>query len=74
MSADFTHGEDEYLLETASMVGSDMPDQDVRDEQLAAADHTTGRQLRHRLVTPESIAQLEANEKPSLLQRLLRRK
>lgn len=36
--------------------------------------HTTGSQLRHRLVTPESIAELAAIAKPSLLQRLLGRK
>jgi len=36
--------------------------------------HTTGSQLRRRLVTPESIAELAAHRKPSLLQRILRRK
>ena len=36
--------------------------------------HTTGTQLRRRIVTPESIAELEALEKPSLFQRLFRRK
>lgn len=36
--------------------------------------HTTGSQLRRRLVTPESIAELTAHKKPSLIQRLLRRK
>jgi hypothetical protein len=40
--------------------------------------HTTGSQLRRRLVTPESIAALAAHEKPSLMRglihRLLRRK
>lgn len=40
--------------------------------------HTTGSQLRRRLVTPESIALLAAHEKPrlvrGLVQRLLRRK
>ena len=35
--------------------------------------HTTGTQLRRRLVTPESIAELETQRKPSLVQRLLRR-
>ncbi len=35
--------------------------------------HTSGTQLRKRLVTPESIAALETVQKPSLLQRLLRR-
>ncbi|SFG41578.1 hypothetical protein SAMN05518801_12410 [Novosphingobium sp. CF614] len=37
------------------------------------AAHATGTQLRHRLVTPESIAELAATTRPSLLQRLLRR-
>ncbi|KMS60308.1 hypothetical protein V474_01075 [Novosphingobium barchaimii LL02] len=32
--------------------------------------HTTGSQLRRRLVTAESIAALSAHEKPSLLQRI----
>lgn len=36
--------------------------------------HATGSQLRRRLVTPESIAELQASEKPSLIQRILRRK
>lgn len=36
--------------------------------------HTTGSQLRRRLVTPESIAELAGEQKPSLLQRLMRRK
>ncbi|WP_232493925.1 hypothetical protein [Novosphingobium kaempferiae] len=36
--------------------------------------HTTGTTLRRRLVTPESIAELQASEKPSLIQRILRRK
>lgn len=36
--------------------------------------HTTGTQLRRRIVTPESIAELEALEKPSLFQRIFRRK
>jgi hypothetical protein len=35
--------------------------------------HTTGSQLRRRLVTPESIAELAAHKKPSLIQRILRR-
>jgi len=35
--------------------------------------HTTGTQLRRRLVTAESIAELDARRKPSLVQRLLRR-
>lgn len=37
-------------------------------------DHITGTQLRRRIVTEESIAELEAARKPSLLQRLFRRK
>ena len=37
-------------------------------------DHVTGTELRRRLVTEESIAELEAARKPSLLQRLFRRK
>lgn len=36
--------------------------------------HVTGTQLRRRFVTAESIAEFEAMKKPSLLQRLLRRK
>lgn len=54
------------------------PGLDPRIEQ-AAVDlplpyfHTTGSQLRHRLVTPESIAELEAQEKPGLWSRLYRR-
>ena len=35
--------------------------------------HTTGTQLRRRLVTPESIAELQEVPRPTLLQRLLRR-
>lgn len=35
--------------------------------------HTTGTQLRRRLVTAESIAELATHKKPSLLQRLLRK-
>lgn len=35
--------------------------------------HTTGTQLRRRLVTPESIAELAESRRPSLLQRLLGR-
>lgn len=35
--------------------------------------HTTGTQLRQRLVTAESIAELATYQKPSLLQRLLRK-
>lgn len=35
--------------------------------------HTTGSQLRRRLVTPESIAELAAHKQPSLIQRILRR-
>lgn len=37
------------------------------------AAHITGTQLRKRIVTPESIAELEAAHKPSLLQRIFRR-
>jgi hypothetical protein len=37
-------------------------------------DHLTGTQLRKRFVTEESIAELEAATRPSLLQRLFRRK
>lgn len=37
-------------------------------------DHVTGTELRRRFVTEESIAELEAARKPSLLQRLFRRK
>ncbi len=33
--------------------------------------HTTGSQLRHRLVTPESIEELATAQKPSLISRLL---
>lgn len=36
--------------------------------------HVSGTQLRKRLVTPESIAELEAARKPNLLDRLFRRK
>lgn len=36
--------------------------------------HTTGTQLRRRLVTAESIEALASTARPSLLQRLLRRK
>ncbi|WP_067732840.1 hypothetical protein [Novosphingobium naphthalenivorans] len=77
MSADFAHGtaeEDEFLLDITSMMESDAPGEASPDDEFAAADHTTGAQLRRRLVTQESIAELAATEKPSLLQRLLRRK
>ncbi|KQM19469.1 hypothetical protein [Novosphingobium sp. Leaf2] len=34
--------------------------------------HTTGTQLRRRIVTADSIAQLTANARPSVMQRVLR--
>jgi len=36
--------------------------------------HTSGTQLRHRIVTQESIDELATREKPSFFQRLFRRK
>ena len=77
MSADFTHGtqgEEEFLLDTASMVFDDTLSPEGQQTEAPADGHATGRQLRHRLITAESIAELEATGKPSLLQRLLRRK
>lgn len=77
MSADFAHGHDagdEYLLDQAAVV-SDAPGSDeTLPETLSIADHATGTQLRRRFVTSESIAELAETERPSLVNRLFRRK
>lgn len=77
MSADFTHGtdgEDEFLLDATSMIGGNIESLAAPEDACSPAGHTTGKQLRQRLITPESIAELHAAEKPTLVQRLLRRK
>ncbi|KHK91097.1 hypothetical protein [Novosphingobium malaysiense] len=63
--------EDEFHLGLDSIIEDGNCDDTSAPE--TACSHTSGRQLRRRLVTAESIAQLAAMEKPSLLQRLLRR-
>ncbi|MEJ2457458.1 MAG: hypothetical protein P8Y58_04625 [Novosphingobium sp.] len=78
MSADVARGtaeEDEFIPDTPSMVNEGIPDRDALYEtSRPPCDQASGTQLRHRLVTAESIAQLAATEKPGLLKRLLRRK
>ncbi|MCJ2188689.1 hypothetical protein [Novosphingobium beihaiensis] len=83
MSADIARGtaeQDEYLRDGALQTngrtsGQDMPPgQEPQHAPTPASEHASGTQLRRRLVTQESIAELAAAEKPSLLQRLLRRK
>jgi hypothetical protein len=62
------------MLELRQLAEPDAPGDDAEAWHLPPPGiHTTGTQLRHRLVTPESIAELESHRKPSLVQRLLRR-
>ncbi|MCT2400555.1 hypothetical protein [Novosphingobium mangrovi (ex Huang et al. 2023)] len=63
--------EDEFHLEIDSIVEEPDPD---HSETPTPGSHASGAQLRRRFVTPESIADLAGAEKPSLLQRLLRRR
>ena len=78
MPADIAHRtleeKDEYLLETTAFDEEKSSDFQDRPAPLMPSGHASGTQLRHRFVTPETIAELAASERPSLLQRLLRRK
>ncbi len=74
MSAD---AEDDALVDNAFPLGVDSIIEDgFYDDYAINAEgsHTSGRQLRRRLVTQESIDELAAVEKPSLLQRIFGRK
>jgi hypothetical protein len=74
MSAD---AEDDALVDDAFHLGVDSIMEDGFYEDYATStegSHTSGKQLRRRLVTQESIDELAAVEKPSLLQRIFGRK
>lgn len=64
------------LLELSQLADPEAdPGDDAEAWHLPPPDiHTTGSQLRRRLVTPESIAELTAPTKRSLIQRILGRK
>lgn len=55
----------------AQLADEDAPETDANTDA-GTFGQASGRQLRHRFVTPESIAELASTEKPSLLQRLFR--
>jgi hypothetical protein len=65
--------EDEFRLEIEAIVGEDAHEPHAGHKPAPTGTHTTGAQLRRRLVTAESIADLAAAKKPSLIQRVLGR-
>ncbi|HKT85191.1 MAG TPA: hypothetical protein VJQ77_03780 [Novosphingobium sp.] len=75
----FTHAEPEQGYPLAGSRELAEPDADLRQEQEGwtpppEESHISGTQLRRRVVTEQSIGELEAARKPSLLQRLLGRR
>ncbi|WP_237449679.1 hypothetical protein [Novosphingobium silvae] len=69
--------EDRQFGAMADLLQLSKPEADPVDEPKAwplppPSGHITGSELRRRLITPESIAELASQQKPSLLQRLMR--